>query len=454
MPLPTGIICPVNQNNPLSATMMHGRSSAGHIDALSSDHNSIISDDRFDKEISELLGDGAIDQTNSIASHLALHMMQAQTFLVLPEAATTTLHTPDSDAPVLTLQGKTDTVRPFIFMNGKTLGPAQDTGLNPQGEGDMVQLTLPPAPYPLHPLLKDLLLPGDLTDIIEKEGLGSSDTNLRAGSFQDNHAIKEKGSSALEPIKLSPLGAGETGPDPSILACQSGDMGDLNNKPGLERKPEIEIDKKNGLSIKHGPSSNKGDFRGALENCTDKAPDRIIPDSNPDLSLNGSYSRHPAPSGTTTRAEAGPSRTASPEKTSFSFHEVSDISSKRPIYLFKEDTSSVRINLDGEDFGKLKLDISVRDHMVKANIVTDHPIVKEMIEVNQGQLKDALSGQGLEISYLSVSVEGGRSEGLNYKEVIENSSSGKDHDREAKEEDAILECHTLSQQDSSVNIFV
>ncbi|MEK7870764.1 MAG: hypothetical protein AAB244_00110, partial [Nitrospirota bacterium] len=92
MPLPTGITSPVNQNKPLSTTSMHGRSSAGHNDGLSSDHNSIISDDRFDKEISELLGDGAIDQTHSIASHLALHMMQAQTFFVLPDAATTTLH--------------------------------------------------------------------------------------------------------------------------------------------------------------------------------------------------------------------------------------------------------------------------------------------------------------------------------------------------------------------------
>ncbi|HLF86713.1 MAG TPA: flagellar hook-length control protein FliK, partial [Nitrospiria bacterium] len=324
-----------------------------------------------------------------------------------------------------TLQGKTDTVRPFII------------------------------PYPLHPLLKDLLLPGDLTDIIGRERLDHSDENNgdSPGPFQNNPALKEKGSSAFEPIKLSPLGAGETGPDPSILACQSGDRGDLNNKPGLEREPENEIDKKNGLSFQRGPS-NKGDFRGALENCSDKAPDRIIPDSNPDLNLNGSYPRLPAPSGNTTRAEAGPSRTASPEKTSFSFHEVSDVSSKRPIYLFKEDTSSVRINLDGDDFGKLKLDISTRGNMVKANIVTDHPIVKEMIEVNQGQLKDALSGQGLEISYLSVSVDGDQSEGLNYKEVIENSLSRKDHDRELKEEDAILACHTLSHQDSGVNIFV
>lgn len=91
--------------------------------------------------------------------------------------------------------------------------------------------------------------------------------------------------------------------------------------------------------------------------------------------------------------------------------------------------------------------------MVKANIVTEYPIVKEVIEINQGQLKDALSGHGLEISYLSVSVEGDQSGGLNYKEVIENSSSGKDHDREVKEEDAILACHTLSQQDRCVNIF-
>jgi hypothetical protein len=441
MPLPTGITSPVNQNKPLSNTSMHGRSSAGHNDGLSSDHNGIISDDRFDKEISELLGDGAIDQTNSITSHLALHMMQAQTFFVLPDAVTTTL------APVLNLQGQTDTVRPFIFMNEKTLGPDQDTGFNPQGT------VKPTPPYPLHPLLKDLLLSGDPTDIIGKEGLDSSDTNLRPGSFQDNHAIKENGSRAFEPIKIIPLGAGETGPDHSILACQSGDRGDPNNKPGLERETEIEIDKKNGLPLQRGPS-NKGDFRGALENCSDKVPDRIIPDSNPDLNLNGSFTRLPAPSGNTTSAKSVPVRSASPEKTSFSFHEISDISSKRPIYLFKEDTSSVRINLDGDDFGKLKLAISVRDHMVKATIVTEHTIVKEMIEINQGQLKDALSGQGIEMSYLSVSVEGGQSEGLNYKEVIENTSTRKDHDRELKEEDAILACHTLSHQDSGVNIFV
>ena len=442
MPLPLDITAPINQKNPLSAMSMHGRSSAGHNDGLSADPNGIISDDRFKKEISELLGDGAIDQTNSIVSHQALHMMQAQTFFVLPAAALMSLHAPDSDTPVLTLRGETDIGMPFIFMNGKTLDLDQDPGLNPVA-------------CSLHQeagkALKNLLLPGDLTDIIGKERLDRSDANKgdSPGSFQDNPALEEKGSSNFEPLKISPLGVGETGLGPDIGVCQSGDRGDLNNEPGLELK----IDKKPGLSLQHGPS-NKGDFRGALENCTDKTPDRIIADSNPDLNLDGSHSRLPVPSGNTTRTEAGPLPTASPEKTSYPFHEVSDISSKRPIYLFKEDASSVRINLEGDDFGKLKLDISIKDNLIKANIVTEHPIVKEMIEINQGQLKDALSGHGLEIAYLSVSVEGGQSEGLNYKEVIENSSANKDHDREVKEEDAILGCHTLSQQDNSVNIFV
>ncbi len=470
MSLPLDITSPVNQKNPLSAASMHGRSSTGHNDGLSEDHNGIISDDRFKKEISDLLEDGAIDQTNSIVSHQALPMMQAHTFFVLPAAALTSLHVPDSDITVSTLMGETDT-----------------------GTGNRVQE--PPTPYSLHPLLKDLLLPGDLTDIIGKEGLDSSDTNLRPGPFQDNHAIGKGDMVQLTlppaPYPLPPL-LGETGPGPDILACQSGDRGDLNNEPGIELEPKNEIDKKHGLSLRHVPS-NKGDFSDALENFTDKAPDtklhstgyqggeeeakeayievrrgaddeanagsrmkatwydRIIADSNPDLNLNGSYSRLPAPSGNTRRTEAGPLQTVSPEKTSFSFHEVSDVSSKRPIYLFKEDASSIRINLDGDDLGKLKLDISVRDNIVKANIVTEHPIVKEVIEINQGQLKDALSGHGLEISYLSVSVEGGQSEGLNYKEVIENLSSGKDHDREIEEEDAILACNTLYPY--CVNIF-
>ncbi len=443
MSLPTGITYPVNQNNPLSATSMHGRSSTGHNDGLSADPNGIVSDDRFKKEISDLMGDGTTDQTNSILSHQALHMMQAQTFFVLPAAALTTLHVPDSDITVSALRGETDKGRPFIFMNGKALNLDQDPGLNHVAAASLHQGT--------GEALKDLLLPGDLTDIIGKERLDRSDADKGGspGSLQNNPAPQEKGSSNFEPLKISTLGDGETGLGPDILACQSGDSGDLSNKPG----PELKIDKKSGLSLQHGPS-NKGDSGGTLENCIDKAPDRIIADSNTDLNLNGSYSRLPAPEGNTRRTEAAPLRTASPEKASYPFHEVSDVSSKRPIYLFKEDASSIRINLDGDDFGKLKLDISIRDNLVKANIVTEHPIVKEVIEINQGQLKDALSGHGLEISYLSVSVEGGQSEGLNYKEVIENSSSSKNHDREIKEEDAILACNTLSQQDSSVNIFV
>ncbi|MBI5747382.1 MAG: flagellar hook-length control protein FliK [Nitrospirae bacterium] len=499
MPLPLDITSPVNQKNPLSAASMHGRSSTGHSDGLSADPNGIVSDDRFKKEITDFL-----------LSLSAIPIIQAQTSIVSPKVAPISRHTLYSDTFLSPLLRRNNIGSPFILAEGQVLNPdggnaeakravplqeaasfrretgkalrsllIRDTAKSAMGchsreSGNPEDVDFSNPGFPIKPFGNDeldfcrssniskdsarecripgLLMSGEITDLIKEKIFGNGNAEKEDGfaSISDI-TIPEKGESGTsDPSKVSIPATGKTGQDPALGALQPEDGGDVNNRPSPEKMPR--------LSFKND-ASDSGNFREGLEENKERPPEkttlnRISTDSNPDLNLNGSYSRLPAPLGNTRRTEAGPLQTASPEKTSFSFHEVSDVSSKRPIYLFKDDTSSLRINLDGDDLGKLKLDISIRDNMVKANIVTEHPIVKEVIEINQGQLKDALSGHGLEISYLSVSVEGGQSEGLNYKEVIENSSSSKNHDREIKEEDAILACNTLSQQDSSVNIFV
>ncbi len=74
------------------------------------------------------------------------------------------------------------------------------------------------------------------------------------------------------------------------------------------------------------------------------------------------------------------------------------------IHFIKNSKGEVRINLDPPSLGSLRIHISVENQLVKANIITEAPIVKGIIETNLGQLKDALLQHGLEVDRFTVSV--------------------------------------------------
>jgi len=66
--------------------------------------------------------------------------------------------------------------------------------------------------------------------------------------------------------------------------------------------------------------------------------------------------------------------------------------------------SQIRIELKPEFLGSVRMKIITENHLVTVRILTELPVVKEMIENNIGQLKTDLQNQGLEINKLDVSV--------------------------------------------------
>lgn len=70
----------------------------------------------------------------------------------------------------------------------------------------------------------------------------------------------------------------------------------------------------------------------------------------------------------------------------------------------KGDVSEVRLTLRPEHLGDVSLKISTENGIVTASFTAENQRVKEVIESNLTQLKDALAEQGIQISQLSVSV--------------------------------------------------
>jgi len=76
---------------------------------------------------------------------------------------------------------------------------------------------------------------------------------------------------------------------------------------------------------------------------------------------------------------------------------------KRRSYL-KNGQTEVKIDLKPEFLGRIQLKISTENHQVMVRILTEIPLVKDMIENNINQLKADLQNHGLEIDKLDVFV--------------------------------------------------
>ena len=70
----------------------------------------------------------------------------------------------------------------------------------------------------------------------------------------------------------------------------------------------------------------------------------------------------------------------------------------------KNGKSQVRIELKPEFLGSVRMKITTVNHLVTVRILTELPVVKEMIENNISQLKTDLQSNGLEIDKIDVSV--------------------------------------------------
>lgn len=73
----------------------------------------------------------------------------------------------------------------------------------------------------------------------------------------------------------------------------------------------------------------------------------------------------------------------------------------------KNGQSSIRISLKPEALGQLKMQITTENNQVMVKILTEVPIVKDIIEGNLSQLKADFQNQGLEIEKFDVSVDHG-----------------------------------------------
>ena len=69
--------------------------------------------------------------------------------------------------------------------------------------------------------------------------------------------------------------------------------------------------------------------------------------------------------------------------------------------------SSIKISLKPEALGQLKMQISTENNQVMVKIITQLPMVKDIIESNLSQLKADFQNQGLEIEKFDVSVDHG-----------------------------------------------
>ena len=64
----------------------------------------------------------------------------------------------------------------------------------------------------------------------------------------------------------------------------------------------------------------------------------------------------------------------------------------------------ITLELEPKELGALQIEIRVRDGAVSADILTQHQVVKEILEKNQSLLFDALAHMGLELDQFSVNV--------------------------------------------------
>lgn len=121
--------------------------------------------------------------------------------------------------------------------------------------------------------------------------------------------------------------------------------------------------------------------------------------------------------------------------------------------LVKDGFSKATINLEPPSMGHLKVDIIVKDNMVRASIVADHQIVKEVLKANLSSLTDALTHQGFQVSELNVFL-GDRGGG--YRDRFDFSGGEANYNYLSGNDSQSLEEETVWQRnmEGAVDIFV
>ena len=74
-------------------------------------------------------------------------------------------------------------------------------------------------------------------------------------------------------------------------------------------------------------------------------------------------------------------------------------------YLEKQDKSSMTLNIEPENMGKVKISVEVNDKIVKANITVETEVVKNMLESKLGDLQSNLNKNGNQQGMINISLQ-------------------------------------------------
>jgi len=122
--------------------------------------------------------------------------------------------------------------------------------------------------------------------------------------------------------------------------------------------------------------------------------------------------------------------------------------------------SEFKIDLKPESLGHLKMQIITENHHVTVKILTQNPLVKDMIESNLVQLKANFQNQGLEIEKFDVSVAqdsdkngtgDGRYESKRMREKSGDTENG--YGGKAEETEEVENAIKRGQQESAIDFF-
>lgn len=108
-------------------------------------------------------------------------------------------------------------------------------------------------------------------------------------------------------------------------------------------------------------------------------------------------------------------------------HEPADIVSQiggRMKAEFNGRGGEVRMTLNPESLGQVKIEVSVEGGVVKANILAENASVKSSIESNLYLLKTSLEGHGLRVDHLSVEVDQRNENGFAKREELQGWEQG------------------------------
>jgi flagellar hook-length control protein FliK len=135
---------------------------------------------------------------------------------------------------------------------------------------------------------------------------------------------------------------------------------------------------------------------------------------------------------------------------------VNQIVQKAVLHL-KHGQSEVRLDLKPDFLGHIRMQIITESQQVTVRILTEYPLVKELIENNLSQLKSELQNHGLEIDELEVSVDRDADQRAHdrYKatqsKVLERSDD-RDQTADGTAEDAAAQEPRLIQDDENTRI--